>query len=302
MSVSQQAATVPRGRLAPLPEMDEEQFRCWSELLEKRTGIVVPPERKSFLVTSLGMRMREIGCGSFQEYYEYLHDGRRGMVEWAVLMDRLTVHETRFFRHQESLDLVRERFLPKMAAPEGRPLNVQAWSVGCASGEEAYTLAMVIDAHLQALGCPYYFGITATDISLESLAAGRKGLYPAHRLTEVPAAFRKRYFHAADKERYQVIDALRERICFARLNVLEIADAPIDSMDLICCQNVLIYFDRERRHDILDRLVAHLKPGGALILAPGDVMNWERAGIERVRYPDTLAFVRVDPTDKEQTA
>ena len=88
------------------------QFRQWAQLLEERTGIVVPPERKSFLATSIALRMREIGYDDFQEYHEFLLAGHHGAVEWAVLLDRLTVHETRFFRHPPSFRLIRERFLP----------------------------------------------------------------------------------------------------------------------------------------------------------------------------------------------
>ena len=101
-----QANMSARQHFEPLPEMDDRQFRQWVKLLEKRIGTSLPPERKSFLVTNIGLRMREIGCRDYQQYYDLIHSGVDGMHEWCTLVDRLTVHETRFFRHPASLELV----------------------------------------------------------------------------------------------------------------------------------------------------------------------------------------------------
>jgi type IV pilus assembly protein PilK len=277
----------------PLPGMDEEQFLRWAELIECRTGISLPPERKSFLVTNLGLRMREIGFQDFEAYYDHLQLGRNGAVEWATLVDRITVHETRFFRHPPSLDLVRNRLLPGVAADEEGRLIVKAWSVGCSTGEEPYTLAMVIDEYLSARRRDAYFGVIATDISLASVAAGRKGVYNERTLGQVSPRLRTRYFEPAEDGRYKVADRLRRRVCFAYLNSLETHRAPIGYMDLIYCQNMLIYFDRPYRQAIVAQLTDHLAPGGMLVLGPGELMGWSHPDLERVESPDTLAYRRV---------
>src|SRR5690606_41672548 len=91
----------PSWMLKNLPEMDERQFQQWQTLIEKRTGMSLPPERKTFLQTNLGIRMREIGCQSYQEYYEQVTNSPAGFIEWAILVDRLTVQETRFYRDEQ---------------------------------------------------------------------------------------------------------------------------------------------------------------------------------------------------------
>lgn len=281
------------GILVPLPEMDDVQFRQWTELLEQRTGTVLPPERKSFLVTSLGLRMREIGCECYQEYYDTLNSGVSGALEWSTLVDRLTVHETRFFRHPSSMELVRQQVCETIRRGVGRAKSIHAWSVGCSTGEEAYTLAMVIDRSVRAAGVrDAYFGVLGSDISQPSLQVGRRGIYNARRMKDVDADLRKEYFEALDDGRFQIHGELRKRVCFARLNILDIEREPLAEMDIIYCQNVLIYFDRARRKQIVERLAERLRPGGLLILGSGELMTWCHPDMDKVQCAHTLAFQR----------
>lgn len=272
-------------------EMDDDQYARWRELLEQRTGMILPDERRSFLLTNLAIRMREIGCHDFQEYYEHVLNGPRGAIEWTTLVDRLTVHETRFFRHFSSLIFLKEKMLPEWIKQPGKSLNI--WSVGCATGEEPYTLAMVIDYFIRQKGIEYYLGVLASDISMASLAIGREGVYDARKLTEMEAAVLRQYMTRVDEGRYQVNDALKKRVCFMRLNVLEMDNIPIGKMDLIFCQNLLIYFNRQKRLQILNNLVEHLVPGGYLILGSGEIINWDNDVLEKIYYENTLVYRRV---------
>lgn len=273
--------------------MDGEQFRQWAELLEQRTGMIVPQERKSFLVTSVGLRMREVGCGCYQEYFELLNSGVHGLIEWATLVDRLTVHETRFFRHPSSLQLVREQIARSVEEATGdRPASFNIWSVGCSTGEEAYTLAMVTDQCMRETDSRAYFGVLATDISQPSLAVARAGIYPERRMKDIAPELLGEYFVAQDDGRYQVAEALRKRVCFSKLNVLDIEREPLGKMDLIYCQNVLIYFGRSRREAIVNSMVDHLAPGGLLILGSGELVNWNHPFMDKLRCAHTLVYQR----------
>lgn len=282
----------PWRRKAVLP-MDACQFRQWVELLEKRTGISLPEKRKSFLLTNLNIRMRETGYAQYQDYLRFLLlGGRDGVVEWEILVDRLTVHETRFFRDQAALDLVQAQFLSGLMADTRHPARLNVWSVGCATGEEPYSLAMLIDHSLNRRGIPFYLAITASDISSAALATGRQAVYHRNRLANLPAAYQRRYFQQMDADHYQVKPALRERVCFNRLNLLNLDRARPGQMDIIVCQNVLIYFKREQRLQMLNQLVSHLRPGGLLILGAGEITDWRRPDLEYLDYPGTLAFRR----------
>jgi type IV pilus assembly protein PilK len=279
--------------LERLPEMDDQQFALWAALLRERTGMSMPRERKSFLVTSVGLRMRELGYAEYQSYYDYLTSGPAGNVEWTALVDRLTVHETRFFRDPRALQLVADQCLPRMADRIREGGHVQVWSAGCSTGEEAFTLAMLADAYLARYGIPGRFGITGTDISLYSLATAKQGIYPSRRLPHIPAEYHARYTETLPAGGFRMAACLRRRVCFAQFNILDVSSAPPGSMDLVYCQNVLIYFDRETRARILNGLVRPLRPGGMLILGPGEMFGWEHAQMLRVSSTDVLAFQRV---------
>ena len=269
-----------------LPELDDAQFRQWNELLESRIGIVIPPERRAFLATGLRTRMREIGCSDYQHYFDLVRSPRRGMPEWSVLVDRLTVHETRFFRHQESFALLREQVLPDFAERGGDRV-FHAWSLGCATGEEAYSLAMLLDDELGAR-----FGVMGTDVSQPALAIARAGRYRARRLEGVPEVYRRRYFEPEGDGLYRVSEALQQRVCFSRHNVQHLERFRLQGLDLVFCQNMLIYFERATRARILDELAGRLAPGGVIVIGPGEVLSWTHPAMERIRFANTLAFRR----------
>lgn len=277
--------------LEPLADMSPAEFHDWQTLLEERSGMVVSEHRRSFLQTNLSARMREVGAADYASYYRQVTSGPRGAVEWSTLMDRLTVQETRFFRHPASFALLESHLRHRL--DEGslaRPLAL--WSVGCASGEETYSLAMIADQLLADSDSEHGFGVTGTDISLNALAKCRAAVYGARRLEQVTPALRERYFQPSVDDRFQVIPALAARVCFARLNVLELANSPLSGMDVIFCQNLLIYFRRWRRREILNRLAECLAPGGLLVIGVGEIVDWQHPDLVPVANDQVLAFTR----------
>ena len=275
------------------PEMDNEQYAQWTALLEQRTGICLPEKRRSFLTTNVGMRMREKGFNDYQEYFEHVNAGQSGKVEWDQLVHHLTVHETRFLRHQATQDLICSKLLPQSTedCPK-HPLTINVWSVGCATGEEPYSIAMAIDDHMSSLGAEYYLGIMASDISRSALAAGRLGIYPEHKVNNVPPRWLLKYFTRTKDSKYQICSDLRQRVCFNQANVLDLGKMPIGFMDVIVCQNLLIYYDQPRRVEIVNNLVNYLAPKGVLILAVGELINWSHPSMERFAFANTLAYRR----------
>ncbi len=270
---------------------DDRQFVRWTRLLEGRTGLFIAPERKSFLASGLRARMRETGCEDLGEYYRLLSSPTPQAREWSLLVDQLTVHETCFFRHASSMRLVEEVVLPDAVRRGG---TFQAWSVACSTGEETYSLAMLIDSCIAGRGGKVRFGVTGTDISLSSLRQARAGSYPQRRLKDIPSTFRERYCVPAENDRFGITGYLRKRVCFAQLNLRDVASAPMSAMDLVFCQNLLIYYDRDRRLEIVNSLSECLSPGGVLVLGPGELLNWQHPHMEKVRYQDTLAYRRTD--------
>lgn len=276
--------------LRPLADMSPAEFHDWQALLEARSGLVVSEQRRAFLQVNLSSRMREVGATDYASYYQQVVSGPRGAVEWSALMDRLTVQETRFFRHSPSFAFlstyIRERCEQREVA---RPWSL--WSVGCSSGEETYSLAITATEALTGAG-EVPIGVIGTDISLSALARSREGIYARRRLEHVGHELRERYFQPLEADRFQVVPSLAARVCFARLNVLELADAPMSNMDVIFCQNLLIYFRRWRRREILNRLAERLAPGGLLVIGVGEVVDWQHPDLEPVADNQVLAFTR----------
>jgi chemotaxis protein methyltransferase CheR/type IV pilus assembly protein PilK len=283
----------------PLPDLDDAQFQRWNTLLRERTGMFLPQERRSFLTTNIGIRMREIGCSNFADYYSYVTGGPKGAIEWTTLVDRLTVHETRFFRHKNSIKLLLEYFLPDCFEGNRSPDALYIWSVGCATGEEPYTLAMIVDHYIKQRGVSCLLGVTASDISIASLATGRRGIYERRKLTEVDPEILDKYTTRLDDRFYQVNEDIRRRVCFAYLNVMEMEKAPIGKMDIIFCQNLLIYFDHEQRMQIASSLADHLAPDGLLVFGSGELLRWEHPGLMRMPYNDTLAYRKLPVTNHD---
>ncbi len=280
--------------LSSLRPMTDEEFHLWQALIETRVGMTVGESRRSFLCTNLGVRMRELGLHDYDTYYERLVQGAGAASEpeWSVLVDRLTVQETSFFRHQPSFDCYGRFVADSIRDHRRNQLNI--WSVGCSTGEEPYSLAMQLQVQLDASGRAQeiFWGITATDISLPTLAKGREAIYPVRRTEQVPEIWRKKFFLPCGKDRLQIIPELRAKVCFAQVNIMELAKAPFFDMDVVFCQNVLIYFKRFRKRDIVSHLVQKLTPGGILILGVNEMVDWQHPELERVRDPGVLAFRR----------
>ncbi len=284
--------------LSNFEQMDEIQFQRWTNLLEDRTGMHLPKERRSFLETSLGLRMKEIGMHDYADYYEHLQSERYGQREWLTLVDRLTIHETRFFRHQPSIDVLEQVILPELFAAEPQRNKLQIWSAGCSTGEEAYTLGMVADQFIrqpepqtqQSRNC--YIAVMGMDISVPALVTARKATYDKYKVRYVPEDYLEHYFNRQHDGRYQVKDELKKRVCFVPFNIIDMKKVLLEPMDIIFCQNVLIYFNRERRKQIIEQLVKRLKTGGYLVLGAGEALTSPHAELKKIDFTNALAFVK----------
>ena len=276
--------------LQPVADMSAAEFRKWQTLLEERTGVVVNEQRRAFLQTNLTARMRELGVTDYSSYYQQVTAGPRGAVEWSTLLDRLTVQETRFFRHRPSFEVLEHYLRERLAQGLQRPWEM--WSVGCSSGEEPYSLAITAAEVLRETEQPAHFGVTGTDISLNALSKARDGQYSARRLDQMDEDLSRRYFLTQPDGRLKIMPSLAARVCCARLNGLELAKAPMSGMDVIFCQNLLIYFRRWRRREILNRLAERLAPGGLLVVGVGEVVGWQHPELIPVADERVLAFTR----------
>lgn len=251
----------------------------------------------------LRRRLRALGMASYTEYADYLlasaghrSDQRRVMAdsqqERLRLADAITTHKTRFFREPHHFDFLTQRIVPVLAQSFGagirRPLRI--WSAGCSSGEEPYTLAMV----LGEVSLPGFdFRILATDISDEMLERAARAIYTEEDVEPVPARLKRRFLlRSKDRQRRQVKVApeIAQRVDFRRLNLMERFGFRA-RMDIIFCRNVLIYFDRRTQEILIGRLCAQLERGGFLVLGHSESIVGMQLDLSQVaptiyRVPD----------------
>jgi chemotaxis protein methyltransferase CheR/type IV pilus assembly protein PilK len=280
-----------RSAFGMMPDMEEEQFLRWQAFLEERTGMCLAPQRKSFLQTSLGIRMRELGYDDYEDYYKRVTTGAEGAIEWTTLSDRLTVQETRFFRDTDAMAYVKDHLLNISSLVEvNKPVEI--WSVGCSSGEEVYSLAMLADECLSPLGVK--FSVTGTDLSTVVLRKAREGKYTARKIEFLPERQRERYCVEIENNQYQVISELRDRTCFTQVNALSLDAFPLEGLSIIYCQNLLIYFRRWRRREILNALAERLLPGGILVTGLGEMVDWQHPNMVQINNNKLSVYVRCD--------
>lgn len=288
-----------------LENISQEQFSLWENLLEKRTGIQLTESRQTLLRTQIAIRMRELGKDNHSDYFNLVGSDINGPAEWQILVDRLMVREAAFFRNRPALELVRQYVQNYLISRNSewnthsrkqvgnhKQESLELWSVGCYTGEESYTLAAIVSECYARQGINPYFGVTASDISLPALSIARVGEYGRCSLDLLTDEERQRYFQPCGKDRYRINDSIRQRVCFSQLNLLELKNKPRQPMDIIYCQNVLVYFRRWRRKEILRQLVSHLKRGGMLIVGPGEVTDWKHEQMERVVHDEVQAYVK----------
>jgi chemotaxis protein methyltransferase CheR/type IV pilus assembly protein PilK len=278
--------------LRTLPTLSEDQFLQWGKLLEERTGIQLVFQQKAWLESQMSSRMRDQGFEDYNAYFQLIsQESIEAKLEWSRLIDRIAVKETSFFRHRESIEYVRN-YLQQKINNQSLHDSFDIWSMGCATGEEAYSLAMVVNDCFELAVLSPYYGITAMDISSSALAAGRKGRYSKRRVEQVKPDEAKRYLQLCTDGSYEVVNKLRDRVCFTHTNIIHARQLPQVQVDVIFCQNLLVYFRRWLRRDVLNALVERLKPGGLLIVGLGEVVDWEHPEMQRTDDDQVQAYVR----------
>jgi chemotaxis protein methyltransferase CheR len=252
--------------LVPMPDAI---FRRFSGLIQQECGIKMPVAKKTMLEARLRKRLRALRLDDFAEYCDYVF-GPGGLEHELVhLLDVVTTNKTDFFREGVQFEFLTRTALPALLE-RGRGLRsaLRAWSAGCSTGEEAYTLAMVLE-EFRSRAPGFEYQILATDLSTRVLQAAARGVYRAERVEPVPGLLRSRYLlRSRDRSQglVRVAPELRARVSFQRLNFRE-PELPVSgALDVIFCRNVLIYFDKDFQRELLLRLCAKLTPGGYLFL------------------------------------
>jgi len=269
-------------RLRPIHSMsirDEvicgRDYKRLCDLIYVEAGIHLGPDKKTMLEVRIKRRLKELGLASYGQYCDYLF-GPQGLKEEIVpLIDVVTTNKTDFFREPKHFDFLVANALPELISQSeyGRPVVI--WSAGCSTGEEPYTLAIVLSEY--ALTHPgFRFRILATDISTTVLAKAERGVYADDVVSPVSTPLRRKYFMRSrepDSNRVRVVPELRRLVEFRRLNFMDADYGLTERADAIFCRNVIIYFDRPTQERILGKLTRQLVPHGYLFVGHAETLH-----------------------------
>lgn len=260
-------------------------------------GVNLTDAKRALTVSRLSKRLRELNLNSISQYLDLV---KSDPLELETMFNLITTNVTKFFREPHHFDYLLEHFLPVWESgisDQRAAKSVRIWSAACSTGEEPYTIAMVLHR--------YFTGrsgrsakILASDINTEALKKSKEGLYKRQEVEGIPYDYLTQYFKLGtgmNKGLFRIKDVLKNMINFRRINLSGKEDYPISGeLDIIFCRNVFIYFDRETQKRILSRFYKHLKPGGLLCLGHSESINTANSGGERWHLIKHTIYEKLD--------
>ena len=275
---------------SPLSEL---HIRQWKTMFEHFTGLQLSSQREPVVRAVLEQRVAETACSSADDYLHRLQNSPAfGRLEWDLLIEKVVIGETRFFRYGASFSYIGNFLAEKIRNGHGQE-KLNAWSAGCSSGEEAFSLAMVMQRICSGARMPVPFAVIGTDINRHSLKHASQAVYRNILERGVDRQSANAFFDYLGNGSYRIKQFLRGKVAFFRHNLLEpVASALIPPMDVISCQNVLMYLQPWRRRAVIRHLVSFMKVDGILVLCPGDLAGWKPDNLERVAARDVQVYRR----------
>lgn len=253
-------------------------FADIAALVTGRTGLSFPPARRAFAEAGIWRAMSRARARDAAIYLELLGTD---LQTFEILLSEITVGETYFYRDPRQTEFIRSAVLSSLSSP------MRIWSAGCATGEEAYTLAIM----LEECGLESSTQIFATDISPAAISTARAGVYGDWSFREIDSTWRARYFARSGKNKWKVAERFRPRIAFEARNLSDSASLE-GAFDVVLCRNVLMYLETDVSDRVMSMLTAALREGGWLFTSPSDPIVREGNGIEIVTTPAGLAYRR----------
>ena len=260
-----QAAQTAGGALSGLEMMRSADFWSIRNLVRERFWINLGEHKRELVTARVRDIMQELGFATFRQYARHLQEDQSGE-SIAEFVDRITTNHSFFFREKRLLDHFRDVALPETVSRirNGYARDLRVWCAGCATGEEAYTLAMLELMHLEREYDLWHAGVLATDISSHALERAAAGVYDADRIREMPEAIRQRFMRETGEGLWEVVPKLRREITFRRFNLANPVFPFKRPFHIIFCRNVMIYFDQRTQEQLVHNFYRFTVPGGYL--------------------------------------
>jgi chemotaxis protein methyltransferase CheR len=269
--------------LLPSPgALGEEDYDYLCQLVYERSRINLGSDKRALVSARVAKRLRLLKIGSYREYCNWLKTSA-GEEELGQLVDVMSTNHTNFFREEKHFEWLQQTLLPAWRKQQAPGAVFRAWSAACSSGEEPYTLAIVL---AEFFGADGPWKIDATDISTRVLARAQQAVYDSDRLAPVPPELLRRYFQRGVGQwegHYRVKDSLRQHVAFHHLNLFQ-PDYPFaHQFHFIFCRNVMIYFDRPTQETLIGKLSGRLETGGHLVVGHSESLGGIRHPLRQLQ-------------------
>jgi chemotaxis protein methyltransferase CheR len=255
--------------------MTTRDFNRLSNYINNAYGIKMPAAKKVMLECRLQKRLAHLNMNSFAAYCDFLFSDEGMEQEMLHMIDSVTTNKTDFFREPAHFDFLTQYVLPELCEGYKGHKEINVWSAGCSSGEEVYTLAMVLNEFTEITSHTGY-RVTGTDISLNMLSKAVDAVYAEERVADIPMWLRQKYLLRSKEKSKQTIRinaATRAKTEFKRINLMDETYEMRQKFDIIFCRNVLIYFDKPTQCAVINKLGDNLKPGGYLFLGHAETVS-----------------------------
>lgn len=277
------------GALLKNVEMTQEQFEKLRGIIYQRSGIHFPDAKKYVLESRLGHRLSELEMEDYDQYIAFLSIGPYQADEFQEMFNRITINETSFFRNEPQLDVFERKILPEILEARKSSKRLRIWSAACSSGEEPYTLAIMVSRTLGVRLGDWHVEIMGTDISEKVLKVAESGRYTNYSMRSTPALIKQRYFKE-EGQHWVIDDAIKSMVTFETHNLKDrLAAKRHGSWDVIFCRNVLIYFDEDMKKQVIRMFSDQLADDGRLFIGHSESIRGDDAPF--VPMPISQGFV-----------
>ncbi len=265
-------------------------FDILREIIYQNTGIIFDDKKKYFIENRVKEHMEELGLSSLKEYIYRLKTDRKTIKEF---ISKITVNETYFYREYYHL-----RALAKLVQSENHPLPVKVLSIPCSTGEEPYSIAIVLNEVLEDTN---KFEIVGVDIDIHAIKKAREGLYGKRSVSKLPSQYLEKYFNQVEEEKWMIKDFIKRRVKFYEGNILDrFFVKGLGKFHYVFCKNLLIYFDEKARTQAINNLYDVLMDGGFLFLGHAESISRSSSLFEPVKVEDTIVYKKVSEEEEDE--
>ncbi len=264
-----------------MKDLTDKEFYALRDYIKENFGISLGDEKKSLVYSRLRSVLVEHNMEDFTEYFDYLKADKTGSAITRFI-DRITTNHTYFMRESDHFDYFRDEVLPYIETQFGNKKDLTLWCAACSSGEEAYTLQMILSDFFEHKS-GWDHQILATDISTQVLDRAVRGVYTDESLSPLPSEWRRKYMRKIDNECSVMTDELKKLIAFRKFNLMEERFPFKRKFQVIFCRNVMIYFDNPTKEALIKRFQASMEPGGYLFVGHSESLNHLNTGFKYIK-------------------